>query len=169
MAALDHEEGSVPDAALFDHVQQARQTLFAQRPVTKQRSAAFAANKPALVFGGHGGYVQKRWFQRQNPRENPLQLRLRSDEVPVKRGGRIMKLSVPMLADAICEYHQKEEVEEDFDKFVLKKFKMNEVGGVQVLFRKGDNQLLVRANGVGSDGMLWECEFSLKIERVYEL
>jgi hypothetical protein len=79
-----------------------------------------------------------------------------------------MKLSVPMLADAICEYHQKKEVEEDFDKFVLKKFKMNEVGGVQVRFRKGDKQLLVNAKGF-SDGTLWECEFSLKIELVYKL
>jgi hypothetical protein len=72
-----------------------------------------------------------------------------------------------MLAEAICKYHQKEEVEEAFDKFVLEHFKMNEVDGVQVRFREGDKQLLVTAKGF-SDGTLWEREFTLTLELVHE-
>ena len=81
-----------------------------------------------------------------------------------------MPLSVPMLAKAICEYHQDEEVEKAFDDFVVKRFEMNEEGGVQVRFREGDKQILVKVTGVGS-GMatLWECEFTLTLELVHKL
>jgi hypothetical protein len=40
-------------------VQQARQTMAAQGLVTQQRGAAFAANEPRFVFGGHGASCAK--------------------------------------------------------------------------------------------------------------
>jgi hypothetical protein len=81
-----------------------------------------------------------------------------------------MRLSVPMLAQAILEYLGQHE--QDFDGFVVDLFKMNEEGGVQVRFRADDanKRLLVRATGVGS-GMetLWEREFALKIELISDV
>ena len=81
-----------------------------------------------------------------------------------------MKLSVPMLAQAILEYLRQHEKE--FDDFVVKRFDMKEEGGVQVRLRADDanKRLLVRATGVGS-GMqtLWEREFGLRIELVTDV
>ena len=81
-----------------------------------------------------------------------------------------MRLSAPMLAQAILEYLGRHE--QEFDDFVVGRFEMNEVSGVQVRCRADDinKQLLVRATGVGS-GMatLWEREFALKIDLVSDV
>ena len=81
-----------------------------------------------------------------------------------------MKLSVPMLAQAIQEYLGQHEAE--FDKFVVGRFGMKEEGGVQVRCSAdaANKRLLVRATGIGN-GMqtLWEREFALKIELVSDV
>src|ERR1700751_1752866 len=47
--------GSRPFLLVQRRVQQARQTIFAQRVVTKQGGAAFVSNEPVFVSGGHSG------------------------------------------------------------------------------------------------------------------